>query len=129
MNSVVLMGRLSRDVDMRTSGDMKIARFNLAVDRRGKDKGADFIDCVAFGKTAEFAEKYLQKGTKIAIDGRIQTSSYEKDGKKYYSTDVVVNSCEFAESKKNTVNPEATTPEDDGFLNIPPEAIDELPFK
>lgn len=110
MNKVVLMGRLTRDPDVRyTQGEnsMAIARYTLAVDRRrSKDnqqgRQADFISCVAFGKAAEFAEKYLRKGTKIAISGRIQTGSYEnKDGQKVYTTDVVIEETEFAESKKD----------------------------
>lgn len=111
MNRVVLMGRLTRDPDVRYSqgeNSMAIARYTLAVDRRrSKDnqqgQQADFISCVAFGKAAEFAEKYLHKGTKIVISGRIQTGSYEnKDGQRVYTTDVVIEETEFAESKKDT---------------------------
>lgn len=109
MNKVILMGRLTRDPDIRyTQGDnsMCIARYTLAVDRRfsrnGNNDGnnADFIPCVAFGKSAEFAEKYLKKGTKMAVTGRIQTGSYtNKDGQKVYTTEVVIEDQEFAESK------------------------------
>ena len=109
MNRVILMGRLTRDPDIRysQSGDnMAIARFTLAVDRRGRrqdgadQQTADFIGCVAFGRTAEFAEKYLKQGTKIAVTGRIQTGSYtNKEGQKVYTTDVVLDDIEFAESK------------------------------
>jgi len=109
MNKVILMGRLTRDPDIRyTQGDnpMCIARYTLAVDRRfsrnanNDGNNADFISCVAFGKTAEFTEKYLKKGTKMAITGRIQTGSYtNKDGAKVYTTEVVVEDQEFAESK------------------------------
>lgn len=119
---------------------MCIARYTLAVDRRFVKNGrneqtADFISCVAFGKTGEFAEKYLKQGTKIAVSGRIQTGSYtNKDGQKVYTTDVVVEECEFAESK-NT-NQESTNtqpvPEEapaDGFMNIPEGANDDLPFR
>ena len=108
MNKVILMGRLTREPDIRYSqnanGSMAVARFTLAVDRRVKreetEQNADFISCVSFGKPAEFAEKYLHQGTKIAIVGRIQTGSYtNRDGVKVYTTDVVVESAEFAESK------------------------------
>lgn len=146
MNKVILMGRLTRDPEVRyTQGEqpMAIARYSLAVDRRfarNNQEGqqtADFISCVAFGKNGEFAEKYLHKGTKIAVEGRIQTGSYtNKDGVKVYTTDVVVESQEFAESKNaqsgnggseggyaNSQQPQA----DDGFMNIP-DGIEELPF-
>ena len=140
MNKVILMGRLTRDPEVRyTQGDnaMAIARYSLAVDRRFKRDGepdADFINCVAFGKSGEFAEKYLKKGTKIAVVGRIQTGSYtNKDGQKVYTTDVVVEEQEFAESKNaqgsSNENP-ITAPAPDGgtgFINIP-EGIEELPF-
>lgn len=102
MNKVILMGRLTKDPDVRyPQGEgVAIARYTIAVDRRGKDKGTDFISCVAFGKGAEFAEKYLRKGTKICVSGRIQTGSYEnKEGKKVYTTDVIIEEHEFAESK------------------------------
>lgn len=106
MNKVILMGRLTRDPEVRYSaGDtsMAFARYTIAVDRRFKREGeatADFIPCVAFGKNAEFAEKYLRQGTKIALTGRIQTGSYvNRDGQKVYTTDVVVEEQEFAESK------------------------------
>lgn len=115
MNQVVLMGRLTRDPEMRyTTGDnpLAIARYTLAVDRRFKRDGeatADFINCTVFGKGAEFAEKYLTKGTKIAVTGRIQTGSYtNQEGQTVYTTDVVVDSQEFAESK--AANTEAETP-------------------
>ena len=111
MNKVILMGRLTRDPDIRyTEGDnsLAIARYSLAVDRRFKKEGeatADFINCVAFGKSAEFAEKYLKKGIKIAVIGRIQTGSYtNKEGQKVYTTDVVVEEQEFAESKASSEN-------------------------
>lgn len=104
MNKAVLMGRLTRDADLRyTQGEnaMAVARFTLAVDRRGKKQdAADFISCVAFGKSAEALDKYCRKGTKICLDGHIQTGSYtNKDGVKVYTTDVIVDSWEFAESK------------------------------
>lgn len=139
MNKVVLMGRLTRDPEVRysTSGDsqLAIARYTLAVDRRFKKDGeatADFIRCVAFGKNGEFAEKYLHQGTKVVIEGRIQTGSYQdKDGKTVYTTEVVVENHEFAESKKsseeNGVNPPPV--DSDGFMTIPDDVDDSgLPF-
>lgn len=102
INKVILLGRLTGEPDVRYTQEGKaFARYTLAVDRRTKEQAADFISCVAFDKRAEFAEKYLHKGTKIALVGRIQTGSYtDKDGKKVYTTDVVVEEVEFAESKK-----------------------------
>lgn len=143
MNKVILMGRLTRDPDVRyTQGDnsMAIARYTLAVDRRGRrdDNGqnTDFISCVAFGKSAEFAEKYLHRGTKIAITGRIQTGSYtNKDGQKVYTTDVVVEESEFAESKSAGNTGSSYQPntgrrmDPEGFMSIPDGVDDELPFE
>lgn len=142
MNKVILMGRLTREPEIRWSqGEqpMAVARFNLAVDRRFKREGdqqnADFISCVAFGKNAEFFEKYCHQGTKVAVEGRIQTGSYtNRDGIKVYTTDVVVETTEFAESKKSAEQADRPSPEDatsaDGFLNIPDDVDDEgLPFK
>lgn len=143
MNKVILMGRLTRDPDVRYSqGEqaMAIARFTLAVDRRFKrdnEQQADFISCVAFGKTGEFIERYAHKGTKLVVEGRIQTGSYtNKDGVKVYTTDVVIENCEFAESKAaasrnegtyQVVRPEPTS--EDGFMSIPDGVEDEgLPF-
>ena len=139
MNKVVLMGRLTRDPEVRysTSGDsqLAIARYTLAVDRRFKKDGeatADFIRCVAFGKNGEFAEKYLHQGTKVVIEGRIQTGSYQdKDGKTVYTTEVVVENHEFAESKRvseeNGLNPPPV--DSDGFMTIPDNVDDSgLPF-
>ena len=141
MNKCVLMGRLTRDPEVRyTQGDnaSAVARFSLAVDRRFKKDGeqtADFINCVAFGKTGEFIEKYGHKGTKFVVEGRIQTGSYtNKDGQKVYTTDVVVEQVEFAESKAsadgnatgNTSNSNASA--DTGFMNIPDGIDEELPF-
>lgn len=141
MNKVVLMGRLTRDPEVRyTQGDnaSAVARFSLAVDRRFKKDGeqtADFINCVAFGKTGEFIEKYGRKGTKFVVEGRIQTGSYtNKDGQKVYTTDVVVEQVEFAESKSsadgNTTNNTANSnvPTDTSFMNIPDSIDEELPF-
>ena len=144
MNKVILMGRLTRDPEVRYSqGEQAtaIARYTLAVDRRFKrdgDQTADFIGCVAFGKLGEFAEKYLRKGTKVVVTGRIQTGSYtNKDGQKVYTTDVVVEECEFAESKNAAGENSEFTPSDrpspssaagDGFMNIPDGIDEELPF-
>ena len=138
MNKVILMGRLTRDPEVRyTQGDnaMAIARYSLAVDRRFKRDGepdADFINCVAFGKSGEFAEKYLKKGTKIAVVGRIQTGSYtNKDGQKVYTTDVVVEEQEFAESKNSGSsdnNQSAPANKNTDFMNIPDGIEEELPF-
>lgn len=134
MNKVCLMGRLTRDPEVRfTSGDnpLAIARYTLAVDRRNKREGeqtADFISCVAFGRNAEFAEKYFRQGTKIAIGGRIQTGSYNnREGKKIYTTEVVIEEQEFAESKGRQGN-EPGQQDADGFMNIPDGVEEELPF-
>lgn len=138
MNKVVLMGRLTKDPDVKytqAQEPMCIARYTLAVDRmktkNNQDPGADFISCVAFGKKGEFAEKYLQKGTKILVEGRIQTGSYDnKEGKKVYTTDVVVEGQEFCEKREGGA-PAADIPpaaSDDGFMNIPDDIQEELPF-
>ena len=126
MNLAILMGRLTKDPDISTSQNgTQIARYTIAIDRFGKDQGADFISCVAFNKSAEFADKYLKKGTKIAIEGSIRTGSYtNKDGQKVYTTDVIVNRQEFAESKGEA---KETKPED-GFMSIPGGIDDEIPF-
>lgn len=141
MNKVILMGRLTRDPDVRyTQGEepMAIARFTLAVDRRGKRDGeasADFPSCVCFRRTAEFVEKYAHQGTKLVVTGRIQTGSYtNRDGQKVYTTDVVVEEAEFAESKaaadRNTQQTPPPSPDTgaDGFMNIPDGIEEELPF-
>ena len=128
MNHCAIIGRLTKDPDMKTSGELTIARFTLAVDRPTKKDEADFISCVAFGKTAETIEKYLRKGSKIAVEGRIQTGSYEKDGRKIYTTDVIVERFDFCESKKTEGAP-ASAPEDVAdFMNIPSDIDDEMPF-
>lgn len=138
MNKVILMGRLTRNPEVRYSaGDssMAIARYTLAVDRRftrrGEDNNgatADFIPCVAFGRSAEFAEKYFHQGMRVLITGHIQTGSYtNKEGQKVYTTDVVIEDQEFADSKAGTVPPAAVSP--DGFMNLPEGVEDEgLPF-
>ena len=141
MNKVILMGRLTRDPNVRytqqnsSQESMCVARYTLAVDRRGARDGqqsADFISCVAFGKNGEFAEKYFKQGTKIAITGRIQTGSYtNRDGQKIYTTDVVIEEQEFAESKKAAGEQEQNagyTDAGDGFMNIPDGVDEQLPF-
>ena len=142
MNSVVLMGRLTKDPDVRyTQGQQPtcIARYSLAVDRKTKDangnRPADFINCVAFGKSGEFAEKYLHKGMKVCIRGRIQTGSYAKqDGTKVYTTAVVGEEQEFCESKaandtaQNTAQRQQDNSAIDGFMSIPDGIDEELPF-
>ena len=137
MNKIILIGRICRDVETKYAGETCVARYSLAVDRKYKQDGqpsADFINCVAFGKQGEFAEKYLRKGMKIAIVGRIQTGSYtDKNGNKVYTTDIVVEEHEFAESKQTDGNNQPKpqpTPSDvgDGFMNIPPDLDDELPW-
>lgn len=140
MNKVILMGRLTRDAEIRYSqgeNSMAIARFSLAVDRRFRKDGeqsADFINCIAFGKAAEFYEKFGRKGTKFVIEGRIQTGSYtNKDGQRVYTTDVVVENTEFAESKSNNQSGNSSQntsvpSSDDGFMNIPDGIDEELPF-
>lgn len=147
MNKVVLMGRLTRNPDVRYSqGErpMAVARYTLAVNRRFKRDGepdADFINCVAFGRQGEFAEKYLKQGTKIVISGRIQTGSYvNKDGNRVYTTDVVVEEQDFCESKASQGNhsfgggfepagrPAPSAAAGDGFMSIPDGIEEELPF-
>ena len=142
MNKVILMGRLTRDPEVRYSqGDsqMAIAKYTLAVDRRfqrnnSDGQTADFIGCTAFGKAGEFAEKYFHKGTKVAVTGRIQTGSYtNKDGQKVYTTEVVVEEQEFAESKNAGGSTggsyqDAGAAPDDGFMNIAEGIDDEMPF-
>ena len=138
------MGRLTRDPEIRYSQGERstaVARYSLAVNRtfkRDGDPDADFINCVAFGRQAEFAEKYLRKGIKIALTGRIQTGSYtNRDGQRVYTTDVVVEDQEFAESKASAASSEAAytpsrsnpaAPAGDGFMNIPDGIDEELPF-
>ena len=140
MNKVVLVGRLTRDPEVRYSqgnNATAVARYTVAVDRRFKRDGeptADFIPCVIFGRSAEFAEKYFHQGMRVSISGRIQTGSYtNKDGQKVYTTDVVVEEQEFAESKWASNNdnsrPETSMASGDGFMSIPDGVDDEgLPF-
>ena len=148
MNKVILMGRLTRDPEVRYSqggeNSLAIARYTLAVDRRfkrnGDDQTADFIGCVAFGRNAEFAEKYFRQGLKVVVTGRIQTGSYtNKDGVKVYTTEVIVEEQEFAESRaeseanrgmyqQSAPSPAPSAPAGDGFMNIPDGIDEELPF-
>lgn len=135
MNKVTLIGRLTKDPEVRYSqgeNTTAIARYSLAVDRRYKREGeldADFINCVAFSKQGEFAEKYLRKGMKIAISGRIQTGSYtDKDGRKVYTTDIVVEEHFFCESKGTAQEQPQPSTSSDGFMNIPDGLEEELPF-
>ena len=124
MNQVVIIGRVTDTPSLKGEGDKGHTRFTLAVDRSWDRDHADFINCVAFGKTADFISKYFQKGMKMAITGRIQTGSYEKDGKKLYTSDVVVMTVEFCEKKENK-GETAVKPMDDF---VTPEDS-ELPFK
>ncbi len=144
MNKVILMGRLTRDPEVRYSqgeNAMAVARYALAVDRKynrnNDEQSADFINCVAFGRNGEFAEKYLRKGTKIVVVGHIQTGSYtNKDGIRVYTTDVIVDEHEFAESKNSSSNNAGSSSDStpsydfagDGFMNIPDGIDEELPF-
>ena len=146
MNKVILMGRLTRDPDLRYSAgenSTAVARYTLAVDRRftrreenGNGQNADFIGCVAFGRSAEFAEKHLRQGTKIVVTGRIQTGSYiSRDGNKVYTTDVIVEDQEFAESKaassdnQSKPNDQSAPPVDEsGFMNLPDGLEVDMPF-
>ena len=136
MNKVIEIGRLTKDPEIRYSQGASstcIARYTLAVDRKFKQEGqpnADFINCIAFGKLGEFAEKYLHKGVKIAVVGRIQTGSYKnKDGNTVYTTDVVVEEQEFCESKsQSNSQPQPTQSNDNSWLNIPDGVEDSLPF-
>lgn len=128
MNKVILMGRLTRDPIVRYTGEGNAtARYTLAVGRKSREE-VDYISCVAFGKAAEFAEKYLKKGIKIAIAGRIQTGSYEnREGQKVYTTDVIVEEQEFAESKKQKT--EGGEQDADGFMTMPDGIDEDIPFR
>ena len=138
MNKVILMGRLTRDPEVRYSAGenaLAIARYTLAVDRRFRRDGeatADFISCVVFGRGAEFAEKYFHQGIRIVVSGRIQTGSYtNREGQKVYTTEVVVEEQEFAEGKNagsGSSHPQPTPSVPDGFMNIPDGIQEELPF-
>lgn len=140
MNSWTGIGRLTKDPSILNKTETKIARYTLAVDRRSKDKQADFINCVAFGRNADFAEMYLHQGMKIAVEGRIQTGSYKnKNGDTVYTTDIVVNSQEFCESRKaqeeanqgavDSFVTNASSGGINGFIEVTDEMESELPFK
>lgn len=132
LNKWIGCGRLTKDVDVKTtSGETKIARYSLAIDRKyskSDDKQTDYIPCVCFGKTAEFAEKYLHKGMKIIVVGRIQTGSYEKDGVKHYTTDIIVEEHEFAENKSAESNSSTAVKDDGEFMKFDASAESMLPF-
>ena len=147
MNKIILMGRLTRDPEVRygAANNTAVARFSIAVDRRFKREGqpdADFFNCTAFGRTGEFVEKYLRKGTKVVLDGELQNDNYTgKDGKMVYGMQIVVNNVEFAESKAASQNysdnalntapdngPAPNADAGDGFMNIPDGIEEELPF-
>lgn len=136
MNKCILIGRLTRDPEMRGEGEKRTARFTLAVDRGGRDAGADFISCVAFKKTAELMEQYITKGTRIGVEGHINTGSYtNKDGNKVYTTDVLVDRLEFLESKRDEMarNEQApstapTVTGEEGFMQVPEGFEEGLPF-
>ena len=132
MNKWIGMGRATKDPETRYNGQMAISTLDIAVNRRFKKEGqpeADFFRCVAFGKTGEFVEKYIRKGTKVVIDGEIQNDNYEKDGVKHYGTKIIINSIEFAESKKENTQPLPPKSDDDDFMSIPelPEGTS-MPF-
>jgi len=137
MNKIILMGRLTRDPEVRYSDDNKaVGRFALAVDRKFKKEGgptADFFNCTAFGKTAEFVEKYLRKGTKILLTGSIQNDNYMNGhGEQVYAMQVIVDEMEFAESKSagsGTNEPAQTQTTSGGFMNLPNGIDDEMPFR
>ena len=137
MNKVILMGRLTRDPEVRYSQgerSMAIAKYTLAIDQRktqqNSDPGADFINCVAFDRAGEFAEKYFRQGLRVLISGHLQTGSYtNKDGQKVYTTDVIVESQEFADSRRDGSGAGSRGSKDDDFMNIPDNVEDEgLPF-
>lgn len=135
MNKVILMGRLTRDPDMRISqGDntLTIAKFSIAVDRRFQKNGekeTDFFNCVAFGKLADFVDRYLKQGTKILLTGRVENNNYtNKEGQKVYSVNIMADEIEFAESKNNQDRPTPKAADADGFMNIPDAIDEELPF-
>ena len=132
MNKVILIGRLTKDVEVRYAGETAVARYTLAVDRKFKKEGeptADFVNCVSFGKAGEFAEKYFRKGMKVAITGRIQTGSYtNQEGQKVYTTDIVIEEQEFAESKGQGEEKPRPSTDSDGFMTITDGIEEELPF-
>lgn len=132
MNRVILIGRLTKDPEIRTSSNYTIASFSIAVDRKYKREGeaeADFFNCTAFNKTAEFVEKYCKKGTKMVVEGRVQNDNYEKDGVKHYGVKIMVDSLEFAESKSANNAPSAKVEvTGDEFVDAASALTEELPF-
>jgi single-strand DNA-binding protein len=129
MNTWCGIGRITKDVEVRyTTSQMAVTSFTVAIDRHDKEKNCDFVSCVAFGKTAENMEKYLSKGDKIAVVGRIQTGSYKnKDGKTVYTTDIIANNVEFIETKGNSQKTEPKS-DADGFMQMSDTMKEELPF-
>jgi single-strand DNA-binding protein len=132
MNRVILIGRLTKDPEIRTSGNYTIASFSIAVDRKYKREGeaeVDFFNCTAFNKTAELVEKYCKKGTKMVVEGRIQNDNYEKDGVKHYGVKIMVDSLEFAESKSASSAPSTKVEvTGDEFVDAASALTEELPF-
>lgn len=134
MNKVILLGRLTRGPETYTKGDSITTKFSIAVDRRFRKQGdetspsADFPSCVAFGHTAKFISEYFKQGMKVALEGHLQTGSYEKDGVKHYTTDVIVEQAEFAESKRTDAGNDAP-PSGNDWVNIPEGIENDLPFK
>lgn len=126
MNLVVMMGRISKDPEAKQTQTTNLCRFSIAVDRRGKKDEADFFNCTAFGKTADFIGQYFRKGQRILLSGRIQNDNYTaSDGSKRYATTIIVEQAEFCESKKATEEPK---PDANGFIDVPLDNLDELPF-
>lgn len=131
MNRLTIIGRLTRDPEIRMTqdGQTTIARFGIAVDRRGKDQKADFFNVTAFNKTAQFAEKYLKKGTKIAIGGHLQMDEYtNKDGQKVTNVIIIADEVEFCESKKAVTDSNQPVTDSNGFMDVPKDLGEELPF-
>ena len=126
MNTVIMLGRLSKDPETKQTQTTNLCRFSIAVDRRGKKDEADFFNCTAFGKTADFISQYFRKGQRILLSGRIQNDNYTaSDGSKRYATTIIVDQAEFCESKKATEEPKADS---NGFIDVPLDNLDELPF-
>jgi len=127
MNKTQLIGRVTKDLELVQTANSAYCKFTVAVNRRKKDDGADFISCTAWGKTSEVMSKYVHKGDRVGLVGHIQTGNYEKDGRKYYTTDVIVDELEFLENKKQGDG--ASVPQNDGdFMTIPEGAESDLPF-
>lgn len=134
MNKVILMGRLTREPEVSSSASgTTFARFSIAVDRRFKKEGepdADFFNCSAFSKTAEFVERYLKKGTKVVVTGRLQNNNYtNKEGQKVYDVRIMVEEIEFAESKNSSESSDSGSADVTDFINIAPDIVEPLPFE